>query len=98
MTHKYVSELIIIGSDNGLWPGRRQAIIWTNAGILLTGCLGTHFSEIFIEISYIFIQEDWFENVCKLAAILSGPQCVNLLYMEYFGFNNTCVYSFIVPW
>ena len=24
----------IIGSDNGLSPGRRQAIIWTNAGIL----------------------------------------------------------------
>ena len=23
----------IIGSDNGLSPGRRQAIIWTNAGL-----------------------------------------------------------------
>ena len=30
----------IIGSDNGLSPGRRQAIIWTNAGILLIGSLG----------------------------------------------------------
>ena len=30
-----VSKLTIIGSDNGLSPGRRQAIIWTNAGILL---------------------------------------------------------------
>ena len=27
-------------------PGRRQAIIWTNAGILLIGPLGTNFSEI----------------------------------------------------
>ena len=29
---------------------RRQAIIWTNAGILLIGPLGTNFSEISIEI------------------------------------------------
>ena len=35
--HICVSKLTIIGSDNGLSPGRRQAIIWTNAGILLTG-------------------------------------------------------------
>ena len=33
-----------------LSPERRQAIIWTNAGILLTGPLGTKFSEILIEI------------------------------------------------
>ena len=33
-------EKIIIGSDNGMLPGRRQAIIWTNAGILLIGHLG----------------------------------------------------------
>ena len=41
---------IIIGSDNGLLPGRHQAIIWTNAGILLTEPLGTNFNEMFIEI------------------------------------------------
>ena len=45
VTHICVGELTIIGSDNGLSPGRRQAIIWTNAGILLIGCLGTNFSE-----------------------------------------------------
>ena len=39
---------VIIGSDNGLSPVRRQAIIWTNAGILLIGPLGTSFSEILI--------------------------------------------------
>ena len=50
MTHICVVELNIIGSDNGLSPGRRQAIIWTNAGILLIGPLGTNFSEILIEI------------------------------------------------
>ena len=42
--------LTIIGSDNGLSPDRRQAIIWTNAGLLLIGPLGTNFSEILIEI------------------------------------------------
>ena len=50
MTHKYINKLTIIGSDNGLSPDRRQAIIWTNAGILLIGPLGTNFSEIFIGI------------------------------------------------
>ena len=45
MTHICVSKLIIIGSDNGLAPGRCQAIIWINAGILLTGPLGRNFSE-----------------------------------------------------
>ena len=46
VTHICVSKIIIIGSDNGLSPGRRQAIIWINAGVLLTGPLGTNFSEI----------------------------------------------------
>ena len=43
-------KLSIIGSDNGLSPDRRQAIIWTNAGILLTGHLGINFNEILIGI------------------------------------------------
>ena len=50
MTHICVNRLTIIGSDIGLSPGRRQAIIWTNAGILLIGPLGTNFSENLIEI------------------------------------------------
>ena len=50
VTHICVKKLTIIGSDNVLSPGRRKAIIWTNAGILLIGPLGTNFSEILIEI------------------------------------------------
>ena len=50
VTHTCVGKLTIIGSDNGLSPERRQAIIWTNAGILLIGPLETNFSEILIEI------------------------------------------------
>ena len=49
-THECVSTLTIISPDNGLLPGRRQAIIWTNAGILLIRTLGTKFSEILSEI------------------------------------------------
>ena len=50
MTHICVSKLTINGSDNGLSPGLRQAIIWINAGILLIGRLRTNFSETLIEI------------------------------------------------
>ena len=50
MTHNSVSNITIIGSDNGLSPDQRQAIIWTNAGILLIWPLGTNFSEIQIGI------------------------------------------------
>ena len=43
-------RLTIVGSDNGLSPGRRQVIFWTNAWILLIEPLGTNFSAILIEI------------------------------------------------
>ena len=50
VTHICVRRLTAIGSDSGLSPGRRQAIIWINAGILLIVPLGTNFSEILNEI------------------------------------------------
>ena len=50
MKHICVSKLITIGSDNGLSPARRQAIIWNSAGILLIRPLGTNFSEILLEV------------------------------------------------
>ena len=46
VTHICVGKLTNLGSDNGLSPGRRQAIIWTNVGITLIGPLGTNFREI----------------------------------------------------
>ena len=80
VTHIRVSKLTIIVSDHGLSLGRRQAIIWTNAGLLSIGPPGTNFSEVLIAIC-IFIQENAFENVArKLAAILSWPQYVNVAY------------------
>ena len=62
MTHICVGNLTIIGSDNGLSPDRRQAIIWTSAGMLLIGPLGTN-----------FIEENALENVvCEMASICLG--------------------------
>ena len=72
-----INKIITNGSDNGLSPGRCQAIICTNAGILLIGPLGINFSEILIKNQYIFIEENALENaVCEMAAILSQRQCV----------------------
>ena len=71
-----------IGSGNGLSPGRRQAIIWTNAGILLIGPVGTNFGEIVIEIKiFSFTHLHLKVSSAKVAAILSRPQCVNREYL-----------------
>ena len=74
VTHICVGKLSIIGSDNGLSPSRRQAIIWTNAGIFLIGTLGTKFIEISIEI-YIFS----FKKMClKMSSGKWRPCCLGL--------------------
>ena len=76
--HICVGKLIIVGSDNGLSPHRRQAIIWTNAGLLSIGPFRTYFSENFYQNTTIFIEEDARENVVwEMASILYRPQCVN---------------------
>ena len=75
-----ISKLTIISSDNGLSPKRRQAIICTNAWILLIATSGTNLVNSEVKF-YIFIQENAFENVfCEMAAILSLPQCVKVAY------------------
>ena len=85
--HISVSKLTVIGSDNGLSPGRREAIIWTNDWILLIGPLGTNFGEFFYRNSYI--QENAFENVVqKMVAILSQPQWVNTSIHSHIGIKN----------
>ena len=49
VTHIIVNRRTNFNSDNGLASGRRQAIIWTNAGMLI-GPLWTNFSEIWMAI------------------------------------------------
>ena len=79
VTHIFTSNLTIIGSDNGLSPGRRQAIILTNAVILLIG-LRNKFQWNCNRNSNIFIQEIALESVvCKMATIFSRPQCVKII-------------------
>ena len=74
VTHNCVSKLTIIGSDNGLSPGRRLAIIWTNAGILSIVPFVTNFSEISIEI-YTFS----FKKIhLKLSSGKWRPSCLGL--------------------
>ena len=46
----YAGKLTIIGSDNGLSPGQRQAIIWTDTGTSLVRPYGANVSEILIGI------------------------------------------------
>ena len=51
-------------SNKSLWPYRRQAIIWSNAGILLIEPLGKNFDEMMIEIHTS--QFNKFEGKCRL--------------------------------
>ena len=74
MTHICVSDLTIIGSDNVLSPGRRQAIIWTNAGILLIRTLGTNFSEILSKIHTFSFKK----MHLKLSSVKWRPFCLGL--------------------
>ena len=81
MTYICVSKLPIIGLDNGLSPGRRQAIIWTNDGLLLIGPIGTNFSEILIEIRTLSFKE----MHLKMSSGKWRPFCLglNVLTLEY---------------
>ena len=74
MTHICVGNLTIIGSDNGLSSGRRQAIIWTNAGILLIGLLVTNFCEIVIKIHTFSFKK----MHLKMASAKWRPFCLGL--------------------
>ena len=61
LMHICISNLTIIGSDNGLSPGWCQAIIRTKAGILLVGPIGTNISEILIKIHIFSFAKKQFE-------------------------------------
>ena len=86
--HICVSRLTIITSDNGLLPGRRQAIIWTNAGILLIWPLGTNFREILIKIHTFSLMKMHF----KMLPAKWQPFCLSL--------NEFCASSLRImsPW
>ena len=81
--HLSISKLTIIGSDNGLLPGRHQAIIWTDVGIVFIGPLETNFNEIWIQIHTFSFKNIHLKVLDgKWVAIFSWPQCVNILWSD----------------
>ena len=77
--HICVGNLTIIASDNGLWPGWRQAIIWTIAGILLIRPLGINFSEILIKIHAF----SFYKTYLKMSSVKRLPFCLSLNVIIY---------------
>ena len=73
-THICISNLTIIGSDNGLSPGRRQAIIWTNAQLLSIGPLQTYFNENLIKIQQFSLKK----MHMKMSSAKWCPSCLGL--------------------
>ena len=80
--HIYASvNWVIIGSGNGMSPVRRQAIIWTNAGLLSIELLGTSFSEIGIGILSFSCKKMHLKmSSAQEAAILSRRRWVKITF------------------
>ena len=90
VTHICVSKLTIIGTYNGLLPSRHQAIIWTNAAIMLIGHLWTNFSAILIRIETFSFKK----MHLKISSILSWPECIKctIFHVAYMP----CAYLFAI--
>ena len=74
MTHICVGKLIIIGSDNGLSPDRRQAVIRTNARLLSIGPLRTYFNDNLIKIQQFSLKKMY----VKMSSAKWRPSCLGL--------------------
>ena len=75
MTNICVSKLTIIGSDNGLSPGRHQPIIWTNTGLLISGTVQTYFRKIFLFLRKWFSKRHFVEgrSYTRIGWVARGP-------------------------
>ena len=97
VAHICVSKIINIGSDNGLSPGRRQAIIWTDAGILLNGPWGTNFSEISNEINtFSFKKEHLKMSSGKLRPCCLGHNVLNII--PFITSEYSLLYGHVCKW
>ena len=101
MTRICISNLTIYGSDDGLSPGRRQAIIWTNVGILLIGSLGTNVSEISIEILTFSFKQIHFKvssatwrPFCVCLSVLTSYQRIHIM-LKWLTTNYIIPYFFL---
>ena len=94
VTYICVGKLSIIGSDNGLSPGRHQAIIWFNAGILLIEPLETNFSEILIQIHISLFKKMYL----KISSGKWRPFCLGLNVLKSnFAFKNNSMEFLLGP-
>ena len=89
VTHIGAGELTTVGSYNELSPGRRQAIILTNGGILLIKCLATNFCEILIGIQTLPFK--------KIHLKISAKWPTFCLELEVFALHAVfiCVHVFV---
>ena len=91
-----ISKLTIIESDNDLSLGQCQAIIWTNAGILLIPILGTHFGEIFSKVHTFSFKK----MHLKLLSVKWHPFCLCFNVLKHNRTQQTihCIHdSWYVP-
>ena len=88
VTHIYVSRPDDHGSDNGLSPIRRQAIIWTNEDILSIRPRATHFNGILFGIQKFSFKKMHF----KISSTKWRPFCLglNVLIFSYHNSNSAC--------
>ena len=91
VTHICISKLTIIGSDNGLSPGRRQVIIGTHAGIFSNKALGTQCSEILI-ISHTFSLK---KTHLKMLSGKWRPFCLSLNVLRHSKNSNDIALNFV---
>ena len=105
MSHICVSKLTIIGSDNGLSPDRRQAIIWTYAGLLSIRPLWTYFSENRIKMQQFSLKKMQLKmssakwrpsclrlNVLKCVPVFTAALINNCLYQSVYGYKwHSCL-------
>ena len=84
------SKVTIIGSDYGLFPGRCQAIIWTNVGILVIGLLETNFNEILIEIHTFSFKKTHLNISCATWR----PFCLGFNFLTHWDrVTHVCVWA-----
>ena len=105
VTHIRVSKLNITGSGNGLPPGRRQAIIWTNAGILFIRTLITNFRELLSKLHAFSFKKmnlkmpsaKWRTFCLGLNVLMIPPEiCDEIWISNPFSFNFIVKYKVII--
>ena len=78
-------------------PGRRQAIIWTNAGILLIRPLGTNFNEMLIEIlTFSFMKMRLKVSSAKLRPFCLGLNVLMHVEMQVHEYIGSALKGLIV--